>query len=86
MTWTTPELSPPSPNYHSTSTGVRLSFRQILRTSFPYTAGLQWYWARTRDTPATIRCLEYLATMATYWPCYKNDRKTNSHTNLLFSC
>ncbi|GFW40458.1 lachesin [Trichonephila clavipes] len=29
VTWTTPELSPPSPNYHTTLTGGRFSSRQI---------------------------------------------------------
>ncbi|GFU93514.1 hypothetical protein TNCV_947561 [Trichonephila clavipes] len=27
VTWTTPELAPPSPNYHTTSTGGRFSSR-----------------------------------------------------------
>ncbi|GFS62174.1 hypothetical protein TNCV_477091 [Trichonephila clavipes] len=40
VTWTTPELAPPSPNYHTTPTGGRFSSRQILRASLPYTAGL----------------------------------------------
>ncbi|GFS56832.1 hypothetical protein TNCV_2222391 [Trichonephila clavipes] len=26
VTWTTPELAPPSPNYHTTPTGGRFSF------------------------------------------------------------
>ncbi|GFX03346.1 hypothetical protein TNCV_3555731 [Trichonephila clavipes] len=29
VTWTTPELASPSPNYPTTPTGGRLSFRQI---------------------------------------------------------
>ncbi|GFV36684.1 hypothetical protein TNCV_1033601 [Trichonephila clavipes] len=29
VTWTTPELAPPYPNYHTTPTGGRLSSRQI---------------------------------------------------------
>ncbi|GFV41113.1 hypothetical protein TNCV_2667041 [Trichonephila clavipes] len=29
VTWTTPELTPPSPNYHTTPTGERFSSRQI---------------------------------------------------------
>ncbi|GFY00548.1 hypothetical protein TNCV_2139451 [Trichonephila clavipes] len=29
VTWTTPELVPPSPNYHTTPTGGRFSSRQI---------------------------------------------------------
>ncbi|GFU13319.1 hypothetical protein TNCV_3843231 [Trichonephila clavipes] len=29
VTWTTPELLPPSPNYHTTPTGGRFSSRQI---------------------------------------------------------
>ncbi|GFW37911.1 hypothetical protein TNCV_4631131 [Trichonephila clavipes] len=29
VTWTTPELAPPSPNYHTTPTGGRFSSRQI---------------------------------------------------------
>ncbi|GFW27047.1 hypothetical protein TNCV_92731 [Trichonephila clavipes] len=40
VTWTTPELAPPSPNYHTTPTGGRFSSRQIERASLPYTAGL----------------------------------------------
>ncbi|GFY08753.1 hypothetical protein TNCV_5006661 [Trichonephila clavipes] len=49
VTWTTPELAPPSPLITTTTTGGRFSSRQIKRASLPYTAGLQWYWARTRD-------------------------------------
>ncbi|GFW49820.1 uncharacterized protein TNCV_1884841 [Trichonephila clavipes] len=33
VTWTTPELAPPSPNYHTTPTGGRFSSRQIYRAS-----------------------------------------------------
>ncbi|GFW69529.1 hypothetical protein TNCV_488751 [Trichonephila clavipes] len=29
VTWTAPELAPPSPNYHTTPTGGRFNFRQI---------------------------------------------------------
>ncbi|GFU59710.1 hypothetical protein TNCV_3186711 [Trichonephila clavipes] len=29
VSWTTPELAPPSPNYHTTPTGGRFSSRQI---------------------------------------------------------
>ncbi|GFV83644.1 hypothetical protein TNCV_3612181 [Trichonephila clavipes] len=29
VTWTTPELAPPSPNYHTTPTGGRFSSQQI---------------------------------------------------------
>ncbi|GFV91011.1 hypothetical protein TNCV_1248951 [Trichonephila clavipes] len=29
VTWTTPELAPPSPNYHTTPTGGHFSSRQI---------------------------------------------------------
>ncbi|GFU79338.1 hypothetical protein TNCV_2138611 [Trichonephila clavipes] len=29
VTWTTPEMAPPSPNYHTTPTGGRFSSRQI---------------------------------------------------------
>ncbi|GFX01394.1 hypothetical protein TNCV_4736351 [Trichonephila clavipes] len=29
VTWTTPEVAPPSPNYHTTPTGGRFSSRQI---------------------------------------------------------
>ncbi|GFU62075.1 hypothetical protein TNCV_4892931 [Trichonephila clavipes] len=29
VTWTTPELAPPSPNYHTTPTGGRFSSRQV---------------------------------------------------------
>ncbi|GFX14860.1 hypothetical protein TNCV_1486021 [Trichonephila clavipes] len=29
VTWTTPELAPPSPNYHTTPMGGRFSSRQI---------------------------------------------------------
>ncbi|GFV62478.1 hypothetical protein TNCV_630571 [Trichonephila clavipes] len=41
-----PELELPSPNYHVTPMGRRLSFD-------PYTAGFLWYWTRTHDTPDT---------------------------------
>ncbi|GFV30092.1 hypothetical protein TNCV_1209001 [Trichonephila clavipes] len=34
--------------------------RQILRASLPYTAGLLWHWARTRDMPTMIRYLDHL--------------------------
>ncbi|GFY22395.1 hypothetical protein TNCV_2176561 [Trichonephila clavipes] len=37
VTWTTSELAPPSPNYHTTPTGGRFSSRQIYRASLPYT-------------------------------------------------
>ncbi|PRD27799.1 UNVERIFIED_CONTAM: hypothetical protein NCL1_34362 [Trichonephila clavipes] len=50
-----PERALLSPNYHTTPTGGRLSSRQILRASLPYTAGLQWYWDRAHDTPATTK-------------------------------
>ncbi|GFW72655.1 hypothetical protein TNCV_3798831 [Trichonephila clavipes] len=40
VTWTTPELAPHSPNYHTTPTGGRFSSRQISCASLPYTAGL----------------------------------------------
>ncbi|GFU01762.1 transposable element Tcb2 transposase [Trichonephila clavipes] len=39
----TPELEPLSPNFHTTATGGRLSSRQILLASLPYTADLQRY-------------------------------------------
>ncbi|GFV56777.1 hypothetical protein TNCV_153191 [Trichonephila clavipes] len=48
-----------SPNFHTTPTRGRLCSRQIQRASLPYTAGLYWYWARTRDMPATIRYLDH---------------------------
>ncbi|GFU30575.1 transposable element Tcb1 transposase [Trichonephila clavipes] len=35
VTWTTPELAPSSPNYHTTPTGGRFSSRQIERASLP---------------------------------------------------
>ncbi|GFU77503.1 hypothetical protein TNCV_3498761 [Trichonephila clavipes] len=40
VTRMTPELAPPSPNYHATPTGGHFSSRQIQRASLPYTAGL----------------------------------------------
>ncbi|GFX18610.1 RNase H domain-containing protein [Trichonephila clavipes] len=40
VTWTTPELAPPSHNYHTTPTGGRFSSRQIYRASLFYTADL----------------------------------------------
>ncbi|GFV42113.1 hypothetical protein TNCV_3544401 [Trichonephila clavipes] len=43
------ELTPPSTNYRTTPTRGRFSSRQIERASLPYTVGLEWYWARTRD-------------------------------------
>ncbi|GFX75815.1 hypothetical protein TNCV_2237871 [Trichonephila clavipes] len=51
MRMTTSELA--SPLLTTAPTGGRLSSRQILRASLTCTAGLQWYWARTHDTPAT---------------------------------
>ncbi|GFT91134.1 hypothetical protein TNCV_4043811 [Trichonephila clavipes] len=64
VTWTTPELAPPSPNYHTTPTGGRFSSRQIQRASLPYTAGLWWYWDRTHDMPAMVGNLNHWATAA----------------------
>ncbi|GFW22001.1 hypothetical protein TNCV_4822831 [Trichonephila clavipes] len=46
--WMTPELAPPPPLLTTTPTGGRLSSRQIERALLAYTAGLKWYWARTR--------------------------------------
>ncbi|GFS55499.1 hypothetical protein TNCV_1627481 [Trichonephila clavipes] len=40
VTWMTPEMAPPSPNYHTTPKGGRFSSRQIERSLLPYTAGL----------------------------------------------
>ncbi|GFY11657.1 hypothetical protein TNCV_4231261 [Trichonephila clavipes] len=48
VTWTAPELAP-YPNYTTTPTGGCLSSRKVYRASLPYLAGLEWYWARTRD-------------------------------------
>ncbi|GFV78606.1 hypothetical protein TNCV_1889121 [Trichonephila clavipes] len=45
----TPELAPPSPNYHTTPMGGRFSSRQIYCASLPYMARRKWYWARTCD-------------------------------------
>ncbi|GFU95394.1 hypothetical protein TNCV_2554041 [Trichonephila clavipes] len=47
VTWTTLELA--STLLTTTPTGGRLSSPQIYGASRPYTASLQWYWARTRD-------------------------------------
>ncbi|GFW31020.1 hypothetical protein TNCV_4522891 [Trichonephila clavipes] len=66
VTRPTPELALPSPNYHTTPTGERLSSRQIYRASLPYTAGLECYWARTHDMPTTIRYLDHWATAAPF--------------------
>ncbi|GFW51760.1 hypothetical protein TNCV_1186921 [Trichonephila clavipes] len=57
-------MAPPSPNYHTTPMGGRLSSQQILCASLPCTAVLHWCWARTRDKPATIRYLDHKATAA----------------------
>ncbi|GFY17630.1 hypothetical protein TNCV_1073651 [Trichonephila clavipes] len=59
VTRKTLELVPPSPNYHTIPTGGRLTSRQILCASLPYTAGLRWYWARTHVMPAMIRYLDH---------------------------
>ncbi|GFY34325.1 hypothetical protein TNCV_2506281 [Trichonephila clavipes] len=53
MTRTTPDLAPPSPNYHTTPIGRRLSSREIQRAKPPYTTGLQRHLAPIHDTPAT---------------------------------
>ncbi|GFU84761.1 hypothetical protein TNCV_2127021 [Trichonephila clavipes] len=58
----TPELAPLSFQYHITPMGECLSSRHFWRALLPYTAGLQWYWAPTHDTPATIRYPDHLAT------------------------
>ncbi|GBM75666.1 hypothetical protein AVEN_45554-1 [Araneus ventricosus] len=43
MTRTTPELAPPSPNFHATPTGGRLATTYDLACNRPpYTADLQW--------------------------------------------
>ncbi|GFY18602.1 transposable element Tcb2 transposase [Trichonephila clavipes] len=47
VTWTTPEMAPPL--LTTTPMEGRFSSLQIYRASLPYTAGLLWYWARTRD-------------------------------------
>ncbi|GFX66993.1 hypothetical protein TNCV_4181181 [Trichonephila clavipes] len=57
LTRATPELIPPSPNYHTTPTRGHFSSRYIYRASLPCTAGLLWHWARTRDMPTMIRYL-----------------------------
>ncbi|GFU23205.1 hypothetical protein TNCV_3516301 [Trichonephila clavipes] len=94
MTWTTPELAPPLPNWniHTTPTEGHFSSRQIYRASLPYTAGLQWYWARTRDkaSVATIRCTYHSATAAIF--TYESrlqirltSLRTSRDSHLLFS-
>ncbi|GFU89614.1 hypothetical protein TNCV_4599271 [Trichonephila clavipes] len=40
VTRTTPELAPPSSNFHTTPTEGRSSSRQIYRASLPYTVDL----------------------------------------------
>ncbi|GFX46262.1 hypothetical protein TNCV_1372041 [Trichonephila clavipes] len=45
MTRTAPDLAPPSPNFHSTSTGRRLSFETDLTCSNPFT---HWVMSGTR--------------------------------------
>ncbi|GBN42187.1 hypothetical protein AVEN_174954-1, partial [Araneus ventricosus] len=43
MTRTTPELAPPSPNFHATPTGGRLTTTYDFSVQqAPYTADLQW--------------------------------------------
>ncbi|GFW32897.1 hypothetical protein TNCV_1774631 [Trichonephila clavipes] len=66
--WMTPELVPP-PLLTTTSTGGCLSSRPIQRASFPYTAGLQPYWVRTRNTPA--------AGLQRYWVRTRNTPATS---------
>ncbi|GFW89185.1 hypothetical protein TNCV_2686181 [Trichonephila clavipes] len=51
---TTPELAVPSPNYHTNGLD-----KELQRASLPCTASLQWFWARTRDKPATFRYLAH---------------------------
>ncbi|GFV15338.1 integrase catalytic domain-containing protein [Trichonephila clavipes] len=58
VTWTTPELAPLSPNYHTTPTGGRFSSRQ---TGTPSGTGLELV---TRQ--ATIRYLYHSATVAKF--------------------
>ncbi|GFW75312.1 hypothetical protein TNCV_4189661 [Trichonephila clavipes] len=62
VTWTTPELAPPSPNYHTNGRTFQLS--TDLRASLPDTAGLYWYWPRTHGMPAMSRYLDHCATAA----------------------
>ncbi|GFW52839.1 hypothetical protein TNCV_2394181 [Trichonephila clavipes] len=52
MTWTTPELTTCSPNFHTTPTGGLSS--DIFNVHLPYTVGLQWHQTRTHDTLATL--------------------------------
>ncbi|GFW29265.1 hypothetical protein TNCV_742071 [Trichonephila clavipes] len=51
---TPPELTTPSPIFHTTSTGRRLSSQQFLLASLPYTLDLQSYTRAFVDGPRNI--------------------------------
>ncbi|GFX55008.1 hypothetical protein TNCV_4356641 [Trichonephila clavipes] len=60
MTRATPELAPP---LLTTTPHQREDISALDRfndASLPYTAGLLWHWARTRDMPTMIRYLDHL--------------------------
>ncbi|GFV89730.1 hypothetical protein TNCV_827221 [Trichonephila clavipes] len=50
---TTPELKPPSPNFHTAPTGRRSIEGNSTCVNTLLTAGLQLHEARTHDTPVT---------------------------------
>ncbi|GFU64897.1 uncharacterized protein TNCV_785481 [Trichonephila clavipes] len=52
VTWTTPELISPSPNYPTTPTGGPFSTRQIQRASLSFMPSLQRHYVRTHYAPA----------------------------------
>ncbi|GFU13451.1 hypothetical protein TNCV_937621 [Trichonephila clavipes] len=69
----TPELAPPSPNYHTTPTGGRFSFsgtgRQIYHVHrCPTRRVFSGTGLELVTKPATIRCLYHSATAATSMP------------------
>ncbi|GFS91505.1 hypothetical protein TNCV_1139401 [Trichonephila clavipes] len=58
MTRATPELEPPSPNYHTNERTFQLSID--LTGIAALHGGSFLHWARTRDMPTMIRYLDHL--------------------------
>ncbi|GFX39131.1 uncharacterized protein TNCV_359451 [Trichonephila clavipes] len=66
VTWTTPELAPPSPNYHTTPTGGRFSSRQINVHRCPTRRVFSGTGLDPVTKQATVRYLYHSATAATF--------------------
>ncbi|GFX37864.1 uncharacterized protein TNCV_1823201 [Trichonephila clavipes] len=65
VTWTTPELAPPSPNYPTTPTGALDGFNMHCSPTRQFFSGTG---LELVTRPATIRYLYHSATAASQWP------------------